>query len=785
MDSSQTKSSRRVYALLLLTLAVMICHAKNFTKDFTIQQGKTIYLSMPKDVKPVVTSAVEMFTEDVNCVFGGNTIVIKTDKNNTKNNTKSNTKGNTKNNTKSKATDIQLSYDTSLPREGFYLYVHNGKLSIKGADDHGLAYGLLELSRKIGVSPWIYWADCIPEHKESFTLEEGYDEQQQPAVAFRGIFINDEDWGMNPWATRNEPEAWTLHRGRVKGAVGPETNEKIFQLLLRLRANYYWPAMHECSQPFFTIKGNREMAKKYGIYIGGSHCEPMATSPAVEWELNGHGDYNYATNRDSVLAFWRERIGEVKDQEMVYTLGMRGVHDGAMQGAKTMEDKLKYLQMVIDDQREMLRQELKDEKAVPQVFIPYKEVLDIYHNGLQVPDDVTLMWTDDNYGYIRHFPDSLEARRPGGNGLYYHLSYWGRPHDYLWLNSMPPQVMVPQLTEAYQRNIRGIWVANVGDLKPGECQTELFMDMAWKGCYDIRWYDGFYTREFGNLGNRIAKVMSEYYRLMNDCKPEFLAGTRTEEQDKAYWNTIRKANDDWTKSDVAKRVNRYKTISDQVEQLSTVVPRGKKDAFYQLVKYPVQGAAQMNFKFLCPDKCCEAYDSIQSLTHYYNKQCAGGKWDGIMSSEPRNLPVFKKVKADELPEYPDSTELTELHFSNGAYECITPIGTDSVTLEIRVLPHHPVIGDKIAFTVSANGNEPMKVDYQTYGRSEEWKQNVLRGYAKRIVRIAVDKNKTHQTIRLAMPDGTLETFGTLETLDTPGTFGTLGTRIFLIKNLAD
>ena len=227
-------------------------------------------------------------------------------------------------------------------------------------------------------------------------LRAGYSTEQSPAVAYRGIFINDEDWGILPWSG---------------GVIGPETNERIFQLMLRLRANYYWPAMHEVSQPFFTIPGNREMAHKYGIYIGGSHCEPMATSPAKEWEMRGVGDYNYVTNSEAVKNFWQERLEEVKGQDIVYTIGMRGLHDGSMQGTKTKEDKLRYLQQAIDDQREMLRSTVNvDVASVPQVFVPYKEVLDIYRSGLQVPDDVTLMWTDDNYGYIRHFPDSVRWR---------------------------------------------------------------------------------------------------------------------------------------------------------------------------------------------------------------------------------------------------------------------------------------------------------------------------------------------------------------------------------------
>lgn len=732
---------KRLSAIIFFSFIAALCLAQ----DFTIKAGQHIKICVPQNVRPVVTSAVGMFANDALSVLGSKTNIVMR---------------------KKKAVDIILNTNTSLPREGFRITVTNGKLLIEGADDHGLAYGILEISRMMGVSPWEYWADCTPRRRDVFTIAENYKNEQHPAVAYRGIFINDEDWGLNPWATRCEPEAWTLKAGRIKGAIGPKTNEKIFQLLLRLRANYYWPAMHECSQPFFTITGNREMAKKYGIYIGGSHCEPMATSPAVEWGVRGHGEYNYVTNRDSVKQFWRERLNEVKDQEVVFTLGMRGVHDGAMQGVKTKEEKLTYLQQVIDDQRAMLKECLgvnDDElKNIPQVFVPYKEVLEIYHDGLRVPDDVTLMWTDDNYGYIRHFPDSVERLRNGGNGLYYHISYWGRPHDYLWLNSMTPQVMVPQLTEAYQRGIQNMWIVNVGDLKPSEYQTELFMDLAWKGSFNNDWYKNFFAREFGDsLSAPISDIMTEHFRLMNDCKPEFLGGTRTEEKDKAYWNTIHRANDDWTKADVEKRVKDYRAISDKVEHINNLIPNDRRDAFYEMVKYPVQAAAQMNFKFLCPDICNLAYDSIQSLTHYYNKVCANGKWDGILSCSPRNLAVYKKVSADELPTYPTSNGKTKLKCISHSTDTLnntidtftleTNQGNDSITLEIHVFPHHPINGERITLQISADGQNPTSIDYQTYDRNEEWKQNVLRGYAKRIITIPVDANKERHTITLCLP----------------------------------
>lgn len=711
-----------LFNVIFLTLSCVYAVAQ----DFCMQSGKTVNVYMPKAQKPVANTALEMFADDVHRVLGSEVSVVRS----------------------AKKADIVCSIDTNLTFEGFMHYISGGTLYIHGADSHGLAYGLLEVSRMLGVSPWEYWADCVPNHADSFILPQDYITEQHPHVAYRGIFINDEDWGLNPWATSQEPEAWTVKSGRIKGAIGPKVNEKIFQLLLRLRANYYWPAMHECSQPFFTISDNREMAKKYGIYIGGSHCEPMATSPAAEWAMSGEGEYNYVTNRDNVQNFWKKRLDEVKDQEIVYTLGMRGVHDGAMQGVKTMDDKVKYLQMVIDDQRDMLAKTTGI--GVPQVFVPYKEVLDIYKNGLRVPDDVTLMWTDDNYGYIRHFPDDEENARKGGNGLYYHCSYWGRPHDYLWLNSMPLTIMHNQLQEAYNRGIRSIWVLNVGDIKPSELQTEYFMQLAWNGNETTDFLSAFMQREFGEeWGSEAAKAMDTYFAQASLCKPEFMAGTRVEESDKAYWNTVRRMPGDWDKKSVANRVAQYREISDKVEAVYAQLPSNRRDAFFQLVKYPVQAATQMSLKFLCPELCEQAYDSIQSLSKIYNNVCASGKWKGIMEPAPRNLAVFQKVSPAQLPEYPDLSEWKDLdgtETNDSAISFELDGACYSVTIQVRLLPTHPVKGQHLTLAVRVDEGEWQMRNYETYDRSEEWKQNVLRGYAERTFTLPVSCNSTRHTL---------------------------------------
>ena len=502
--------------------------------------------------------------------------------------------------------------------------------------------------------------------------------------------------------------------------------------------------MHEVSKPFFTIEGNREMAHKYGIYVGGSHCEPMGTSPATEWKMRGAGDYNYVTNKKNVQKFWTERLDEVKGQDMVYTIGMRGVHDGSMQGVKTMEEKLFYLQQVIDDQREMLATHVNPNvTSIPQVFVPYKEVLDIYHAGLKVPEDVTLMWTDDNYGYIRHFPDSVERSRKGGNGLYYHVSYWGRPHDYLWLGTFSPFLMRQQLTEAYQRGIRQMWVLNVGDIKPAEYQIEDFMNMAWngvKGTDENAELQKFLGREFGpSLSDTLSSLMIDHYRLAFDCKPEHIGGTRVEEADKAYWN-IPKPIAHWSVDDVRKRVADYQRLSDAVESLSAQIPARQKSAYFELVKYPVQAAAQMNFKFLSPERSEQAYDSIVALTFLYNHSPEWSshlKWMGIMDMAPRKLVVFGRVKEPiTYPEAQPETVLfdSDMWISVRLGESLTwqfESEGEEATFEVRLLPPHPVEGDRLAFSLKVDDCEAQTFDYRTYDREEEWKQNVLRNFSSR------------------------------------------------------
>lgn len=670
-------------------------------------------------------------------------------------------------------------------KEAFLLNVlPDGRLVVAGSDKRGTAYGVLELSRMMGVSPWEWWADAVPEKKEEFCLPAGFRKLDYPQVAYRGIFINDEDWGLTPWSWKHyEPS-------ERKGQIGPKTHARIFELLLRLRANTFWPAMHECSIPFFFTEGNKEIADKYAIYLGTSHCEPMMRNTNGEWKKAGKGEYDYVHNRKNVLSFWEERVKQLRYSDDIYTLGMRGVHDGKMQGAKTLEEQKKALTEILADQRRMLaKYKRKDLTKVPQVLIPYKEVLDIYQAGLQVPEDVTLMWCDDNYGYITHFPTAEEAARPGGNGIYYHVSYWGRPHDYLWLSTASPYLLYQQMKQAYEKGIRQMWILNVGDIKPAEYQAELFMDMAWNiGRVQQTGVTGhlfhFLSREFGAVSaSALLPLLQEHYRLAYIRKPEFMGHTRTEEKDPKYKIVTDLP---WSEGEIWKRLSLYQALEDRAEVWGRRMPETKRTAYFHLVQYPVQGASQMNKKCLYAQLARhgkadwqlseQAFDSIVSLTHRYNQ----GKWQGFMDYKPRNLSVYQRIPKSLATDSLKSTRFylfkwNGLEAMEGNLLPCEGLGyegmaagilkdssvvfhfdgcpADSVEVELRLLPAHPVVGNELRVQVSLDEAQSLPVSYRTYGRSEEWKQNVLSNQAVLRLKFPLRGNRTHRITIQALDEG--------------------------------
>ena len=784
--------------IITQSLAMLMSLASN---AFEVKSGQPVVVSADTArMEPVAKTALKMLKGDIRKVLGSEMKLVNTSVN----------------------SSIILQRDAAAfayKKEAFLLKSANGCLYIKGSDDHGLAYGILEVSRLLGVSPWKWWADAEPKQLKAFSLKEGYHYEQAPSVEYRGIFINDEDWGLMPWSGK------TYEPSDIKGHIGPKTNARIFELLLRLRANTYWPAMHECTKPFFLTQGNREVAQQYGIYIGGSHCEPMASSTAGEWKMRGVGEYDFLNNRENVLQFWEDRVKEVAGQPILYTIGMRGVHDGAMQGAKTTEEQKTVLDSVLKAQRELLGKYVeKDVTQVPQLFVPYKEVLDVYHSGLQVPEDVCLVWCDDNYGMVRHFPTAAEGARKGGNGIYYHVSYWGRPHDYLWLGTFSPSLLYQQMSMAWHKGIQKFWILNVGDIKPAEYQIELFLDMAWNmnNIYPGDSADeelqsnndwlaqhemNFWTREFGKqLAEMMLPLMQESYRLAYIRKPEFLGNTRCEERDKKY-SII--SDLPWSEEYINNRLADYKELADESERIEKMLnkaiakgnlPKERKDEFYQLFKYPVQAAAQMNNKILYGQlarhgketskdggagywaKSDAAYDSIVNLTRIYNQGYYNhGKWNRIMDFEPRKQPVFRRVPHKEAtqpmvkdPGYlakwnaTDATVGKPIAWYGLGYEGKAAgivrnqeigfgfegkkVKGDSVTIEVRWVPTHPV-DNKLRFALSLDGGNPVVKEYQTKGRSEQWKVNTLQCQARVRIQLPIAKLKKHLLSIKALDDG--------------------------------
>lgn len=759
---------------LVFLWVTQICCAQ-----FSLRSDQPIKLACDNAEEKVVQTALKLFMRDYQSVFSASAAVDAR-------------QGNIIVGTVGKSLLLKaVSADVSAlagKKQAFLLQVlPDGKLLVAGSDSHGTAYGIMELSRLIGVSPWEWWADVTPEKKTSFVLSAEYQTLQSPSVEYRGIFINDEDWGLMPWSSQ------TYEPSDIKGHIGPKTNARIFELLLRLRANTYWPAMHECTLPFFLTEGNRKVVEEYGIFIGSSHCEPMVCSAAGEWRRRGQGDYDYVNNSASVYKFWEDRVKEVAQQGNIYTLGMRGVHDGQMQGAKTVAEQKAVLERVLKDQRGLLQKYVnKDVTAIPQAFIPYKEVLDIYNAGLQVPDDVTLIWCDDNYGYIRHFPTAEERARKGGNGIYYHVSYWGRPHDYLWLGTFSPYLLHQQMKLAYDRGIQKMWVLNVGDIKPAEYQIELFLDMAWNidevneigvTTHLKSWLE----REFGsNCAEELLPAMEAHYQLSYIRKPEFMGNTREEERDPKY-KVIKDL--PWSEQTISERLRSYTVLSDVVERIESNIPADRQDAYFQLVKYPVQAAAQMNRKILTAQlarhskadwkQSDAAFDSIASLTQQYNS-LQNGKWNRMMDFQPRKLPVFKRVEhtAATEPMVTDRKILCKWNAMECTYGKPVPCeglgyerkaagirkgssltfafddyGKDSVEVEIRLLPSHPLDEKQLRFAISVDEAVPQTVSYETKGRSEEWKENVLRNQAIRKVTLPINKQASHKLVITALDEG--------------------------------
>lgn len=719
-------------------------------------------------------------------------------------------------------------------KDAFFIGVKGNKLLVVGSDARGTAYGVLELSRMAGVSPWVWWGDSTPIRKDRLTVDNKFSTFQSPSVEFRGIFINDEDWSTQPWSFRNfEPSD-------TPGEIGVKTYKEIFKLLLRLRANIIWPGMHDSTVPFYFVEGLKETADSLGIVIGTSHCEPLMRNNVGEWNIKERGAYNYISNKEGVQNYWIERLKEAGQYENMYTLGMRGIHDSYMEGVNTLEERTEALQQVILDQRELLKEYVNEDLSqIPQTFVPYKEVLQIMENGVDIPEDVTLVWCDDNYGYITRLSDEEQQKRSGGGGVYYHLSYWGRPHDYLWLTTTQPGLIYSEMKNAYDKNARKLWIANVHDPKPAAYDLELFLDMAWNinsvspstlQDHLSQWL----CREFGEeAGEKLLPAMLDFYRLCGIRKPEHMGWSQVEVGNinrggikvTRGWSPI--AETDFSLNEFGGELDRYlsdyRAIKSVVAEAEKFIPQERKETFFSFVKYPVFSAAAMSTKILeaqrarslasgatratrytlqdavmtaCA-KSSAAYTEIRNLTDYYNNRL-DGKWRYSMSMNPRDLFVFYPptlpigLTEKEVAQYKDATDIevkSLKEVADGSYVAknaceytradegvytIQSLGHSmnavslpkgkSITFEFdlladgdailrtAVIPVHPSNKGDLRFSVSIDGQEPIVCSFmeEFIQRTDNWKQNVLRGQAREETRHTLTKG--HHTLTITALD---------------------------------
>jgi autotransporter-associated beta strand protein len=515
-------------------------------------------------------------------------------------------------------------------------------LVIAGSDRRGTAFGVFALSESMGVSPWYFWGDVPTPQKTALHIA-GSHTQSSPGVKYRGIFLNDEDWGLQPWAAQTfEPEV---------GNIGPKTYSTIYELLLRLHANVIWPAMHEFpveTTPFYLVPGNQEAADDYAIVISTSHHEPMMRN-SHEYDTSVLGPYNYWTNRENIYNFWEERVIETAGSENIYTIGMRGRDDSGMlapPGTTNVQRAAKLQNEIIPDQRQMISDHVNDDASeIPQIFIPYKETLVQYQSGLQLPDDVTIVWPDDNHGYIRQLSNPAERARSGGSGVYYHLSYWGVPTSYLWFCTTPPGMTCSEMIKAWDFEAHKYWLVNVGDLKPMEIGTDFFLRLARdpeafrnfdQSAYLTQWA----ARTFGvTHADAIAAVLEEYYRLNIVKRPEHLSRTNT------GFSHVKNGDE------ASLRLEAFAALTADADAIYDQLPANQKPAFYGMVLFQIRAAEQVNRRNILAERSRLWQDQNRAATNslaaeaqaaqaalsaeltFYNEVNADGKWNKMLNPD--------------------------------------------------------------------------------------------------------------------------------------------------------
>lgn len=530
-------------------------------------------------------------------------------------------------------------------------------LVIAGNDKRGTAYGVFELSKQIGVSPWYWWADVPAKKKKEVFVRKGVYIYNSPSVKYRGIFINDEAPAFSGWTKEKF------------GGVNHLVYEKMFELLLRLKANYLWPAMWgNAFNDDDTL--NPVLANKWGIVMGTSHHEPMLRAQQ-EWKRYGKGAWDYTKNDTVLRAFWKKGIENMRDHESIVTIGMRGDGDMPMtQGTATA-----LLERIVGDQRKIIEEVSgKPASETPQLWALYKEVQDYYDKGMRVPDDVTLLLCDDNWGNIRRLPKLTDTKREGGYGIYYHFDYVGGPRNYKWINTNNIARVWEQMHLAYEYGVDRIWIVNVGDLKPMEMPISFFLDYAYN---TKRWNEDnlreFYTQwareQFGDAhANEIGEVLRRYSQNASRRKPELL-------DEKTY-----------DLNEFESVVKEWKKLEAQTNRINNSLPKEYRDAFFELVLHPIKAFSNLHEMYLSVAlNHLNAKDSVRSANDYANyakqfykndslisvqyHQIAGGKWNHMMDQTHIGYTYWQQPPFNKLPTLfyltngiaNDTTSLSSIH----------------------------------------------------------------------------------------------------------------------------
>jgi hypothetical protein len=530
----------------------------------------------------------------------------------------------------------------------------NNALIIAGSDKRGTIYGIYDLSEQMGVSPWYWWADVPVRHKDKLYVLPGQHTMGEPAVKYRGIFINDEAPALSEWVYEKF------------GGFNHLFYENVFELILRLKGNYLWPAMW--GHAFYDDDSlNAKLANEYGVVIGTSHHEPLMRAHD-EWRRYGSGPWNYDKNAAKLQEFWKEGIRRMDDFESIVTIGMRGDGDEPM----TQGTAIALLERIVKDQRQIIGEVTgKDPSEIPQDWALYKEVQDYYDKGMRVPDDVTLLLCDDNWGNIRRLPKPDESSRKGGYGIYYHYDYVGGPRNYKWVNTNEISRVWEQMHLAYEHGVDHIWIVNVGDIKPMEFPIQFFLDYAWNPdqwpANGIPYYTRLWARQqFGSTFDaQIADLMIKYAMYNSRRKPELLS---PETYSLTDYNEAERVTSDYNK------------LNEKAASIGESLPEEYRDAYYQLVLHPIEACSNLNNLYVTiarnhlyasqgraatNDLANEArilFANDSAITHYYNKVMANGKWDHMMDQTHIGYTSWQEPPRNIMPEVdtiiiPDTAEM--------------------------------------------------------------------------------------------------------------------------------